>query len=299
MAEKIDTAALLRSVDIVEVAGRYTKLKKQGREYVGLCPFHADKKPSFHVVPEKGFAHCFACQWNGDAIDLVCEGSSVDFVEACKRLGAGDYKPDETRARAQIEKAPTRITLPPPADATPPNMRTRHWGEPRRVWEYRDGTGALLFYVARYEWTDDGKSHKATPQWSWGSVDGGESWRWGLGHYHEPRPLYGLDRLAARPTAPVLICEGEKAADAGGELLPMYVSMSWPGGTNGVDKADWSPLRGRRVLIWPDRDLQRDDDGELKPLGEQPGYAAAVQIAEILARVGADEIKIINVGVGA
>jgi hypothetical protein len=149
---KIDTAALLNSVDLVAVAGNYTKLKRQGREYVGLCPFHNDTKPSFHVIPTKRFAHCFACHWNGDAIDLVCEGDGVSFQEACKRLGASDFKPDANRAREMREHAPTRITLPPPADAKPPTFKTRHWGNPATTWEYRDATGGLLFYVARYEW---------------------------------------------------------------------------------------------------------------------------------------------------
>lgn len=296
----VDVDALLRSVDLVAVAGKYTPLRRSGREHIGLCPFHNDTSPSFYVVPEKGFAHCFACGWNGDAIKLVCDGDRVDFKEACARLGAEDFKPDPKQR--QLKKKPERQTRQPPADTPAPDMSTRHWGEPVRVWTYRDAAGAVLFHVARYEYVEDGKRKKVTPQWTWGSVDGGKKWGWGMGHFSAPRPLYGLDRLAKRPAAPVLICEGEKAADAGAELLPPYVSITWAGGSNAVGKADWSPLKGRRVLIWPDRDLQEYPEGHpaagmIKPADEQPGMMAAAEIAGILHALGVAEIKTLQVGV--
>src|SRR5262249_54178044 len=77
-------------------------------------------------------------------------------------------------------------------------------------------------------------------------------WRW-MG-FAEPRPLYNLDKLATRPSAPVLICEGEKAADAAEKLLPGYVATTSLGRSKAAGKADWRPLHGRTVVIWPDAD---------------------------------------------
>jgi putative DNA primase/helicase len=80
----------------------------------------------------------------------------------------------------------------------------------------------------------------------------GREWRW-LG-FPKPRPLYGLDRLAARPKAPVVVTEGEKAADAAALLLLDHVAVTSPGGSKAAKAADWSPLAGRHVVIWPDND---------------------------------------------
>jgi uncharacterized protein (DUF927 family) len=66
--------------------------------------------------------------------------------------------------------------------------------------------------------------------------------------------LYGLDRLAARPNAPALLCEGEKAADAAGALFPAAVPIASMNGAQSPNKSDWSSLSGRSVLIWPDHD---------------------------------------------
>ncbi len=74
------------AADIVEVASRYTTLKKTGRYYRGLCPFHQEKTPSFYVDPEKKLYHCFGCGAGGDVIKLVMEMEGVSFMEALKTL---------------------------------------------------------------------------------------------------------------------------------------------------------------------------------------------------------------------
>ena len=66
---------------------------------------------------------------------------------------------------------------------------------------------------------------------------------WRCKGFAEPRPLYGLDRLAARPDAPVLVVEGEKAADAAGKRFKDHVVITSPGGSKAARKADWSPCR--------------------------------------------------------
>ncbi len=74
------------TVDIVEIASKYTNLKRAGKYYRGLCPFHHEKTPSFYVDPEKKLYHCFGCGAGGDAIKLVMEMEGVSFMEALSTL---------------------------------------------------------------------------------------------------------------------------------------------------------------------------------------------------------------------
>ena len=118
--------------------------------------------------------------------------------------------------------------MPAPDGAPAPPARQPKLGAPARWWEYRDAAGRMLGRVYRFNPPNGGKETRSLvfgehKRW-------GRQWRW-LG-FPRPRPLYGLDRLAARPDAPVIVTEGEKAAGA----------------------ADWSVLAGRRVTIWPDAD---------------------------------------------
>ena len=77
---------LLNRVDIVDVVGRYVQLKKGGANYMGLCPFHNEKSPSFTVSPTKQFYHCFGCGAHGTAIGFLIEYSGLGFVDAVKDL---------------------------------------------------------------------------------------------------------------------------------------------------------------------------------------------------------------------
>lgn len=77
---------LLERIDIAEVVGARLTLKKAGREYKGLCPFHGEKTPSFHVVPEKGFYHCFGCGAHGTALTFLLEHDRLPFVDAVQQL---------------------------------------------------------------------------------------------------------------------------------------------------------------------------------------------------------------------
>ena len=75
-----------RETDLVALIGETLKLQRRGRSFVGLCPFHKEKSPSFHVNPERGFYHCFGCHASGDAIKFLQETEGLDFVETLKRL---------------------------------------------------------------------------------------------------------------------------------------------------------------------------------------------------------------------
>ncbi|HLE61469.1 MAG TPA: CHC2 zinc finger domain-containing protein, partial [Thermoanaerobaculaceae bacterium] len=74
------------AADIVAVVGEHLTLRKTGRNYVGLCPFHGEKTPSFNVSREKGTYYCFGCKRGGDVIDFVMELERVQFAEAVERL---------------------------------------------------------------------------------------------------------------------------------------------------------------------------------------------------------------------
>src|SRR5712692_5570068 len=100
----------LRSrVPLGDLVGRRVRLTRRGREQAGLCPFHNEKTPSFYVVEDKGFFHCFGCGAHGDAIGFVMRADNLDFIEAVERLAgeAGIAVPQQTpqdRERAQRQK---------------------------------------------------------------------------------------------------------------------------------------------------------------------------------------------------
>ncbi|MGE0871857.1 MAG: DNA primase [Kofleriaceae bacterium] len=82
-----DVIAQIRdAADIVAVIGQHVQLRKAGRNWKGLCPFHGEKTPSFNVSPDKGFFHCFGCQKHGDVFTFVMELEGKSFVEAAEQL---------------------------------------------------------------------------------------------------------------------------------------------------------------------------------------------------------------------
>ncbi len=103
---------LLARIDVVDVVGKYVQLKKGGANYMGLCPFHGEKSPSFSVSPTKQFYHCFGCGKNGNAIGFLMDHTGMSFIEAVKDLAQqiGMQVPEEPqspeeRARAAAAKA--------------------------------------------------------------------------------------------------------------------------------------------------------------------------------------------------
>ncbi|HRH06535.1 MAG TPA: DNA primase, partial [Burkholderiaceae bacterium] len=107
---------LIARADVVDIVGRYVQLKKGGANFMGLCPFHGEKSPSFSVSPTKQFYHCFGCGKNGNAISFLMDHVGMSFVEAVKDL-AGQYgmqvpeeegsPQDRARAAAQKQKQAT------------------------------------------------------------------------------------------------------------------------------------------------------------------------------------------------
>jgi DNA primase len=102
-------AEIRSRADIVAVIGTHVQLRKAGRNWKGLCPFHGEKSPSFNVQPEKGFFYCFGCQKKGDVFNFIMEMEGKSFVEAAEQLGARfgvavpkiDESPELRRARGE------------------------------------------------------------------------------------------------------------------------------------------------------------------------------------------------------
>lgn len=84
MSQLVDD--ILSSIDIVDVVSGYVKLKRAGKNFLGLCPFHSEKSPSFTVAPDKQIYKCFGCGQGGNVISFVQEVERIDFRETCKIL---------------------------------------------------------------------------------------------------------------------------------------------------------------------------------------------------------------------
>ena len=87
---------LTRRTDIVELVGGYVQLKRKGRLYGGLCPFHSEKTPSFYVYPDTQSFYCFGCGAGGDAVTFTKKINSIDYVEAVKLLAQRAGMPEPT-----------------------------------------------------------------------------------------------------------------------------------------------------------------------------------------------------------
>ncbi|MEI7514008.1 MAG: DNA primase [Betaproteobacteria bacterium] len=102
---------LIARADVVDIVGRYVQLKKGGANFMGLCPFHGEKSPSFSVSPTKQFFHCFGCGKNGNAISFLMDHAGMTFVEAVHDLAQQygmqvpeDEASPQDRARAQEQR---------------------------------------------------------------------------------------------------------------------------------------------------------------------------------------------------
>jgi len=146
---------LLARVDVVDIVGRYVQLKKGGANFMGLCPFHGEKSPSFSVSPAKQFYHCFGCGKNGNAISFLMDHAGMGFVEAVQDLAQGvglqvpddDISPQEREraAAARQKQATLSDVLEKAADAY-----RRHLRESQRAIGYFKGRGVSGAVAKRY-----------------------------------------------------------------------------------------------------------------------------------------------------
>lgn len=263
--------------------------KFEGSEYV-CAGLRGGPGQSLRYNIDKQLGKDFATgEGLGDMINLYAQINGIEMIEAAKQLaeseGIGNTQELPPPKPAKPPK-PTDIGEPPDDVKVPRFTHPRH-GEVSKVWEYKNLDGKVIHYICRYD-TKDGKQFAPM---SYSASQG-----WIARAFPDPRLLYGLEQLRENPDLRILIVEGEKAADAAREICGKnYLVMTWPGGSNAYAKADWSPIYGRKVLIWPDRDFQMNKDKTaILPYENQPGTKAAVGIAELLYN-HCPEIKIINV----
>lgn len=298
--------------------------QKSGGEWKALNPTRADGKiGSFSVNLITGAWGDFACDdKGGDLVSLYAylfhygdQGKAA--VELADRFGIA-LPPLEKGRKRKAKAGPP----PPPAPAEPPpSKEPRTWwqpiwpapddageppkanpnrGIPARVFTYRAADGRVIGYVCRFVTSDGGKDDIPLV-FAQHAKSGKREWRW-MAFAEERRPLFGLDGAAAKPEASLLFVEGEKCREAAQELLPELAVLSWPGGCNGVGKADFSSLADRPVkkaLLWPDCDAKREKLSKVEkdalvdpaskpllPLEKQPGTKAMLAVAERLEAMG-------------
>lgn len=216
---RTDDADFRRRVDDLKarvlmsgVVGRATQLKKTGREYTGLCPFHNERTPSFFVSDAKGFGHCFGCAWHGDILKFVTAREGCSFREAYQRLANDDlptWSPAERKkaeaedrledlekeqwarrffdAASPVAETPGRIYLrargitiePPPFvrfGMIPSwrNKETGEWGRnrPALICGAQDGTGAVVGIQRIFFEQDDPARGRKDCKLSLGTIKG-------------------------------------------------------------------------------------------------------------------------------
>lgn len=253
-----------------------------GAEWVALNPTRNDQHPgSFKINLHTGRWSDFADNASGgDLISLyaylnrLAQGQAARFLADRLNMNgvySGVKPPVNDRPPKKPEWTPLKAV---PGDAPEPPAAHPKNGKPTAVWIYHDVSGERMFYVYRFDFP--GKKKEFAPLTWCVSPDGKTAeWRWqGI---PEQRPLYQLPRLLARPDAPVMVCEGEKSADAAANLLPDWVVTTSSGGSNAPQKTDWTPLAGRRVTIWPDHD--------------EPGRRYAAAVTKLAQAAGAATVR--------
>src|SRR3954464_13849666 len=102
---------VLQATDIVQLIGQSVALKRRGKTFVGLCPFHQEKTPSFHVDPTRQYYRCYGCKEYGNAIDFVMKRDRVEFIDALRTLGEQAGLEMPRSGSASKEKAGQRQTI--------------------------------------------------------------------------------------------------------------------------------------------------------------------------------------------
>jgi len=265
--------------------------KHEGHEYKPLNPRRADKKSgSFSINTNTGVWADFAdSEAKGqDVISLVAYVTNKPQGEAYKELSDLLNYGNRVETKTNKSTSNTRRNSEEWLHVTPVphefvrRCHKKHYkhGLPTFTWEYRDANNQLILKVLRFDKQIDGKREKAFyPLALYRNRDTSEiKWRWSMPKIN--RPLYGLDELAKRPKATVVLTEGEKAADAAKVLFPSCVCMTWPNGSKSISKADFTPLARRNVIIWPDND--------------NAGIKCAKELKNLLTSLDAASIRIIN-----
>ena len=248
-------------------------------EWVALNPTRNDRNPgSFRINLESGAWKDFATNDRGtDTISLwaYVRGLRTQVAAAREML---ELDPAGGPPVKRYVKRELTVQWPLPDDApSPPAKRDivhPELGKSDHLYEYLTKEGKLIGYVAR--WDEEDKK-EIRPYFFAVGEDGQGRWRWCGPTGLDARPLYGLNRLGPQSKS-VIIVEGEKTADAAQKIMGSDIAcLTWLGGASNVEKADFVPIQGRKVTLFPDFDSEAD-----KPLEHQTGMKAMIVLAEKL-----------------
>ncbi len=254
------------------ITGRWADFATQDRggDLVSLGAYLARCSQSEAAL---GVANMISCELPADESDL--RQAHVRLPHA-RRSGCSTARFSRNGDLGGKGRGSWRALREVPADAPEPDFFHLAFDEPSRTWAYRSSTGALLGYVVRFD--APGERKQVLPHTYCENENGEHGWQWK--GFSSPTPIYGLDQLTARPDAPVLIVEGEKAADAAASRFPSHIATTSQGGSGSPRKANWQSLAGRAVLIWPDND--------------EAGQEYARDVAELAWAAGATSVSIVD-----
>jgi hypothetical protein len=249
---------------------------KSGAGWVACCPAHDDQNPSLSINDGNDgrvLVHCHA----------GCEQPAV--IDALKARGLWEahnsHRPARHSTHSVVITQPSRdsrdgeLISSVPCDA--PGMPAEHpcYGKPTAMWTYHNADGGVSFVVMRFDVS--GERKQIVPCSLWRNKSG-LRWQWKA--MPAPRPIYNWHELVKRPDAPVVVVEGEKAADAAAQVFRESICITSSGGSRAANKTDWSPVAGRRIMLWPDAD--------------EPGDKYARDVAGTLARLSCNDISLID-----
>jgi hypothetical protein len=231
--------------DIYSVVSKYVSLHKHGREYIGVCPFHEEKYPSFKVNVEKNIFKCFGCGKGG---------SPYMFIKLYNEKNNTNHRIDNTAEPIKPKQEfkdkidDWKIIAPVPVWVEQPSFRHFNYGVPSDVFRFPNEKGLTMFYTCRFNLPNDSK--EVLP---FSYCTNGKQGKWMWRAMKDNRPMYGLLKILNN-NKPIVLVEGEGKCDVGNKSCDEFVFASWQGGANGYKLTDFSVLKGRDVILLQDND---------------------------------------------
>lgn len=244
------------------------------------CPLCKDGDDRYRFDNKKGSGTYFCNRCGaGDGLTFLKkfykldEAQAIDKLDEVLGLSSGQPKIQLSQVETYSAAPDTKVIVPAPVGASKPSFYHYKHGKPSKIWVYYDYFGNVFFYVCRFDLGQgkkevlpltychyqDFKSKQMAYGWRWKGITKNDGVR---------RPLYGLnlimESIAKKGEEWVLVVEGEKTADAAQMLFSELIPVTWSGGTKSVDNTDWSPLNGRNVIVFCDKD--------------EPGHSANIDI---------------------
>ena len=262
------------------ITGLSSKVFKNIHQPCPLCRKGRDRY-RFDDLRGDGNYYCNVCG-AGDGILFLqkyLKKSELEVVSQLSELIASELGSQLLQQKVAKRGAPEiRVICPAPIGCPPPSFKHYKYGQPSKVWEYKNYFGATCFFICRFEMPGGGKEVLPLSWCHYLDRQTGEmkyGWRFkgvtkDSGYL---RPLYNTSGLVESYGSEkwIVVSEGEKAADAAAEIFKDLVSTTWSGGGRSLNMSDWSALAKQNVLIWPDNDSE--------------GYSTAIELYQMLMEI--------------